>query len=89
MRFNQQNDGLFLVVRADLEHKEHDVSEESYSKMRKRLSKDQEEVVIALFESKHSYTDVAQFLSELTGKIYSTKEVGYFKRRLINKNNLV
>ena len=86
VRFNQQNDGLFLVVRADLEHKEHDVSEESYAKMRKRLSKDQEEVIRALLETNHSYADVAQFLRELTGKVYSTKEVGYYKRRLVNKN---
>ena len=89
VRFNQQNDGLFLVVRADLEHKEHDVSEELYAKMRKRLSKDQEEVIRALLETNHSYADIAQFLRELTGKVYSTKEVGYFKRRLINKSTLV
>jgi hypothetical protein len=88
LRINQQNDGSFLVVRADLEHKEHGDSQEAYNaKIRKRLSKDQEAAVITLLETDPTNHDIAQLLCELTGYDYSTQEARNIKAKLINKNN--
>ena len=41
LRINQQDDGKFYVVRADLEHKNHEVNQESYLLVKRRLTKDQ------------------------------------------------
>ena len=72
-------------MRANLEHREHDISEEAYAKQRRKLSKDQQEAVKALLETNPSTRDLAQFLCELTGKEYSTKEAHYIKTRLTNE----
>jgi len=72
LNVNQHVDGTFVVAKAELEHKEHDVSEESYSKYTKKLSKDEEEAVKAFLETKPSNKEVSKFLNDLTGKQYST-----------------
>ena len=72
LNINQQTNGAFVVSKAVLEHKEHDIGEEWYAKFRKKLSKDQEEAVRAFLETKPSNREVSIFLNDLTGKQYST-----------------
>ena len=78
----QSDDGLLHVVRGNLEHENHEISEESYLKMRGRLSKDQEEAVRAILPTKPSSSDLAEFLSNITGKQYSTTHAYTIQRRL-------
>ena len=79
----QSDDGLLHVVRGNLEHENHEISEESYLKIgRRRLSKDQEEAVRAILVTKPSLSDLAEFLSNITGKHYNAKSAGDIQRRL-------
>ena len=79
----QSDDGLLHVVRGNLEHENHEISEESYLKIgRRRLSKDQEEAVRAILPTKPSSSDLAEFLSNITGKQYSTTHAYTIQRRL-------
>ena len=73
------------MIRGDLEHKEHEVSEEAYAKVKRKLTTDQEEAVKALLETDPSYAEIAEFLSDLTGKHYAEKEARHIKSRLEGK----
>ena len=85
LQFNQLDDGRFLVIRGDLEHKEHEVSEKAYAKVKRKLTTDQEEAVKALLETDPSYAEIAEFLSDLTGKHYAKREARHIKIRLVGK----
>ena len=54
--------------------------------MRRKLSNDQEQAVTALLETNPSNAELAEFLSDLTGKQYSAKEATHIKNRLAIKN---
>ena len=58
MNIDKQRDNSFVVRKAVLEHQEEMYSkEEMYAKYRKKLTKDQEEAVIAFLESSPSNQD--------------------------------
>ena len=85
----QQANGAFIVRRAEVEHKEHDVGEESYAKIKKKLSKDQKEAVKAFLETKPSNYEVSLFLIDLTGKQYSREDAGVVRRRLLKEEQKI
>jgi len=74
-------EGPLSVKTSQLEHQGHEIGEEHYSKYRKRLSKDQEDAVGAFLQSNPSNPKVAEFLHDLTGKQFSTKQA----RFVVNK----
>ena len=79
--YQDAKEGTFSVRKSELEHQGHEIGEEYYSKYRKRLSKDQEDTVRAFLESNPSNQKVAEFLHDLTGKQFSTKQA----RFVVNK----
>jgi len=54
LRINQLDDNRFVVVKSELEHKEHEISEEAFKKTRKKITLDQEDAVKALLVSEPS-----------------------------------
>eukprot|EP00092_Neocalanus_flemingeri_P024330 GFUD01026386.1.p1 GENE.GFUD01026386.1~~GFUD01026386.1.p1 ORF type:complete len:513 (-),score=113.10 GFUD01026386.1:18-1556(-) len=82
LNINQQANGAFVVRKAELEHKEHDVGEEAYAGYNKKLSKDQEEAVNAFLVTEPSNREVSMFLNDLTSKRYSTRDAAFIVRKL-------
>ena len=68
--------------RGSLEHENHEVSEEAYSKIKKKLTKDQVEAVKVILDTEPTTSELAGFLSNITGKQYSNHDALYVKRRL-------
>ena len=79
-------EGPFSVRRSDLDHQGHEIGEEHFSKYRKRLSKDQEDAVGAFLQSNPSNPKVAEFLHDLTGKKFSTKQARFIVNK-VKRNN--
>ena len=73
LRINQQDDGRFLIVQSKLEHKEHEISEKAFLKMRTKITDDQKEAVKAFLVTNPSVNEVAQFIKDLTGKKIDNK----------------
>ena len=91
VNINQQAmDGSFLVTKADIEHKNHETGREVFEKyaFHKRLSEEQEDAVIAFIESSPSNKEVAQFLNDITGKQFSTKDAANIVNRLKKLNKI-
>eukprot|EP00090_Calanus_glacialis_P007756 TRINITY_DN16213_c0_g1_i1.p2 TRINITY_DN16213_c0_g1~~TRINITY_DN16213_c0_g1_i1.p2 ORF type:complete len:119 (+),score=33.26 TRINITY_DN16213_c0_g1_i1:452-808(+) len=86
MNINQQKDNSFVVSKAVLDHQEHEVGEEMYAKYRKKMTKDQEEAVIAFLESDPSNQEVSLFLKDITGKDYTIRDAGALARKLRKRN---
>jgi len=78
-------DQTYLVKTSELEHQGHEIGEEHYSKHRKRLSRDQEDAVKAFLESNPSNQTVAEFLHDLTGKQYSSRQARFVVNKVKNK----
>ena len=78
----QSDDGLLHVVQGHLEHENHEINEESYLKLRGRLSKGQEEAVKALLVTNPSLSQLTEFLNDITGKHYSPDSARCIRRRL-------
>lgn len=74
----------YKVISGNLEHKGHDKDAENYLKLKKKLTKDQEEAINVLLRTEHSIKDIAEFLCDLTGKEYSIRAARSIKRRLMN-----
>eukprot|EP00092_Neocalanus_flemingeri_P024329 GFUD01026385.1.p1 GENE.GFUD01026385.1~~GFUD01026385.1.p1 ORF type:complete len:497 (+),score=107.42 GFUD01026385.1:45-1535(+) len=87
LNINQQANGAFVVKKAELEHKEHDVGEEAYAGYNKKLSKDQEEAVNAFLVTEPSNREVSMFLNDLTSKRYSTRDAAFIVRKLKKKDS--
>ena len=85
---NQQQDGAFVVTRAELNHVNHDISREMFEKyaVNKRLSKDQEDAVRAFLETAPSAVEVASLLKDITGKDYSIQDAANISKRLKRTN---
>merc|ERR1719450_2079301 len=84
VNIRHSTDGVLTVVRGNLEHENHEVSEEAYTKIKKKLTKDQVEAVKVILETEPEPTtaELAGFLSNITGKQYSNHDALYVKRRL-------
>ena len=50
--------------------------------MKKKLTKDQEEAVKVLLTTDPTLVELAEFLSNITGKEYSKEEATYYRRKL-------
>ena len=72
LRVNEQSDGTFLVVKSQLNHQEHEISEEAYAKMRKTLTKEQEESLKDFLDGLPTLKEISIFLEILTGRKFST-----------------
>ena len=81
----QSTDRLFRVVRGNLEHENHEISEENYLKMKRSLTKDQEEAVKALLETEPTTAELAIFLNNITGKHYNKNDTRYIKIKFTRK----
>ena len=77
--------GLFRVARGNLEHENHEVSEESYLKMKRRLSKDQEEAVKVILDTEPTTAELAMFLSNITGKQYNSDNARYIRAKFTRR----
>ena len=89
LNINQQADGTFVVRKAELQHKEHDVGQEVFEKYKKRLSKDQEEAVKSFLEQNPTNQEVSYFLFDLTGKQHSTRSAATIVKKLQCTRNCV
>ena len=88
---NQQGDGgTFVVTRADVEHKNHEIGRDIFEKytLNRRLSKDHEDAVRAFLETDPSTVEVAGLLKDITGKNYSTKSASNIMKKLKRMNNI-
>lgn len=85
LNINQQANRTFVVRKADLDHKDHDVGEEVFARYKRKLSKDQEDAVKAFLTTDPSNKEVSVLLADLTGKIYSVKEAAGIVKK-INMN---
>ena len=85
LNINQQANRTFIVRKADLAHKDHDVGEEVFARYKRKLSKDQEDAVKAFLTTDPSNKEVSVLLADLTGKIYSAKEAAGIVKK-INMN---
>ena len=83
--YQDRKEGTFSVRKSELEHQGHEIGEENYSKYRKRFSKDQDDAVGAFLESNPSNQKVAEFLHDLTGKQFSTKQARFVVNKLKKK----
>jgi len=68
LRIHQLDDNRFVVVKSELEHKEHEISEEAFKKTRKKITIDQEDAIKAFLVNEPSFKEVSEFLKELTGR---------------------
>ena len=86
LNITQDYENIFTVTRADLDHKEHDVGAEAYARIKKKLTKDQEDAVLSFLEMQPNNLDLSQFLGNLTGKVYTLKESSKLKIYLKKKS---
>jgi len=77
----EQSNNIFVVKKAELEHQNHKVGEEMFAKYKRKLSKDQEDIIKAFLETDPSNSEVCLVLHDLTGKEFTTRDV----RRLVKK----
>eukprot|EP00092_Neocalanus_flemingeri_P020231 GFUD01021905.1.p1 GENE.GFUD01021905.1~~GFUD01021905.1.p1 ORF type:complete len:382 (+),score=115.51 GFUD01021905.1:56-1201(+) len=83
VNFCQRVNGMFVVTKAELEHKGHDVGEEEYfAKRKKKLTEDEKGAVKAFLETKPSNQEVSLLLTDLTGRKYSTRQARDIVKRL-------
>ena len=82
ININQQSNRSYLVRKAELGHKNHEVGEEMFARYRPKLSKDQEDIIKAFLETEPSETEICQVLHDLTGKIFKTKAVRWILKKL-------
>eukprot|EP00092_Neocalanus_flemingeri_P033345 GFUD01036260.1.p1 GENE.GFUD01036260.1~~GFUD01036260.1.p1 ORF type:complete len:596 (-),score=216.93 GFUD01036260.1:162-1949(-) len=83
VNFCQRVIGMFVVTKAELEHKGHDVGEEEYfAKIKKKLTEDEKGAVKAFLETKPSNQEVSLLLTDLTGRKYSTRQARDIVKRL-------
>lgn len=73
---NEMEDGSFVIQNLLLQHENHEVSEEQYSKyvINRRLSKDHEDALKAFLTTNPSTKDVAKLLTDLVGFPFKTKD---------------
>ena len=84
-------DGSYRVIRADLEHRGHEVSEEQYYKYRKtrKLTSEQENAVLALLIQGGKLPEIAKMLSDFTGRNLGRKDVYNVVRKLQKQSMVV
>ena len=77
-------DGSYIVIRAETEHRGHEVSEEQFQKYRRsrRFTTDQRDAVLALMTQGGKLPEIAKMLSDLTGRNYQPKHLDYLVRKL-------
>jgi len=84
-------DGSYRVIRADLEHRGHEVSEEQYCKYRKtrKLTSEQENAVLALLIQGGKLPEIAKMLSDFTGRNLRRQDVYNVVRKLQKQSMVV
>ena len=77
-------DGSYMVTRVETEHKGHEVSEEQFEKYRKprRLSREQEDAVLASLTQGGKLPQIANMLSDFTGRKFTRNDVYSLVKRL-------
>ena len=84
-------DGSYRVIRAELEHIGHEVSEEQYAKYRntRKLTNEQENAVLALLIQGGKLPEIAKMLSDFTGRNLGRKDVYNVVRKLQKQSMVV
>ena len=84
IRLKGQTDGSYMVSRVDLTHAGHEVSEEQFEKYRKprRLSREQEDAVLASLTQGGKLPHIANMLSDFTGRKFTRSDVYSLVKRL-------